>query len=91
LIFQFEFAKLKAVIGQEDCLVLNVYVPKADPENPGPLPVMVFIHGGGFFLGSGSNRLYGPERFMDHGVASSFSAKLKPSPLSNEAILVWLS
>ena len=68
--FQFEYAKLKMVIGQEDCLVLNVYVPETDPASSGPLPVMVFIHGGGFFLGSSSNRLYGPERFMDHGVAS---------------------
>src|SRR3954463_12390301 len=34
----------------EDCLTLNVVAP----EDPGaePLPVMVFIHGGGYFLGS---------------------------------------
>ena len=64
VVFQFEKFQLKGMIGQEDCLVLNIYVP----DRAGSLPVMVFIHGGGFFLGSGSNRFYGPERFMDHGV-----------------------
>lgn len=33
--------------GNEDCLYLNVYAPK---DIPGPLPVMFYIHGGGFFL-----------------------------------------
>ncbi len=53
--------------GQEDgCLVLNVYVPSehvvgADP----PLPVLVWIHGGGFVTGSGVPSLYGPEYFME--------------------------
>jgi carboxylesterase type B len=64
------------VIGQEDCLVLNVYVPDSDPEGqqlPADkgLPVLVYIHGGGFWIGSGTNNLYGPERFMDHGVVKT--------------------
>jgi para-nitrobenzyl esterase len=42
----------------EDCLYLNVTTP---PNSDGRrLPVMFWIHGGGFFSGSG--RLYGPER-----------------------------
>ena len=65
--FQYENVRLKAVIGEEDCLVVNVYVPDGKSANH-PLPVMVFIHGGGFFIGSGSNSLYGPERFMDYDV-----------------------
>lgn len=32
----------------EDCLTLNVFRPRA----PGPHPVMVWIHGGAFYLGS---------------------------------------
>lgn len=41
----------------EDCLLLNIYTPKADDEDR---PVMVYIHGGGFVIGSASRpRLYG--------------------------------
>lgn len=40
----------------EDCLTLNVVVPEA--AGPDPLPVMVFIHGGGYILGSSATPLY---------------------------------
>jgi para-nitrobenzyl esterase len=39
----------------EDCLYLNVYTPGADDERR---PVMVWFHGGGYTLGSGSWPLY---------------------------------
>ena len=37
------------VIGQEDCLLLNVYVPGFVYNDPtsSEVPVMVYIHGGG--------------------------------------------
>lgn len=38
--------------GDEDCLTLNVWVGRG--ERTRPLPVMVFIHGGGHTQGSGS-------------------------------------
>ncbi|XP_072938579.1 juvenile hormone esterase-like [Epargyreus clarus] len=52
--------------GSEDCLYLNVYTKAINP--PQPLPVMVWIHGGGFYTGSGNSDFYGPEFFMKHDV-----------------------
>ena len=47
----------------EDCLFLNVYAPQVlDDET---YPVMVFIHGGAFILGSGTYQDYNPEFFME--------------------------
>ncbi|MDN5864893.1 MAG: carboxylesterase family protein [Gammaproteobacteria bacterium] len=45
--------KTHEVIGAEDCLYLNVWRPAA-PGTSGPLPVIVFIHGGGNIQGSTS-------------------------------------
>ena len=51
--------------GQEDCLFLNVYTPMG---SEGLLPVMVYLHGGGFVAGEGSSTMFGPHFFMDEGV-----------------------
>lgn len=51
----------------EDCLTLNVVAPEAvsvgssrdrSSAPDGPLPVMVFIHGGGYILGSSATPIY---------------------------------
>ena len=39
----------------EDCLYLNIWTPKTGPGNR---PVMVWLHGGAFAIGSGSQALY---------------------------------
>ncbi|MHA3021922.1 carboxylesterase/lipase family protein [Mycobacterium sp. BMJ-28] len=41
----------------EDCLTLNVVAPE-EPSRDGPLPVMFFIHGGGYIMGSSATPLY---------------------------------
>ncbi|KAL2730930.1 juvenile hormone esterase-like [Vespula squamosa] len=48
------------LIGSDDCLYLNVYKPKRI-EMSVKLPVMVWVHGGGFYLGSGNDDMYGPD------------------------------
>ena len=40
----------------EDCLTLNVVAPQAAATEP--LPVMVFIHGGGYIMGSSATPIY---------------------------------
>lgn len=40
----------------EDCLVLNLWTP--GPGDGAKRPVMVWLHGGGFFLGSGGDKYY---------------------------------
>jgi len=52
--------------GKEDGLILNVSSPDLNPSRK--LPVMVWIHGGGFVSGSGSRHLYGMNNFMDKDV-----------------------
>jgi para-nitrobenzyl esterase len=47
--------------GAEDCLTLNVYAPPLDPA--GPRPVLVWVHGGAFIIGSGRWPWYEGIRF----------------------------
>jgi para-nitrobenzyl esterase len=42
------------VLGQEDCLTLDIHAPQQDPDAP-LLPVMVWIHGGGNSIGTGAS------------------------------------
>ena len=37
--------------GSEDCLTLNIYAPEDLRPDEGPLPTMLFIHGGGNTIG----------------------------------------
>jgi para-nitrobenzyl esterase len=48
----------------EDCLYLNIYTPA---KIAGPRPVFFWIHGGGFYYGSGSSRLYNGARLAQQG------------------------
>ena len=62
-------AALRRLLGtredaSEDCLYLNVWTPAADGKRR---PVMVWIHGGAFLLGSGSTSLYSGARLAARG------------------------
>jgi para-nitrobenzyl esterase len=51
----------------EDCLYLNVWTP-ASPRSTSRLPVMMWIHGGGFVVGSGSEPRYDGSRLARRGI-----------------------
>ncbi|KAG0284992.1 hypothetical protein BGZ97_007978, partial [Linnemannia gamsii] len=51
----------------EDCLSLNVYTPSLKGEDRTPLPVMFYIHGGGFSNFSGSIALFDPGNIVSRG------------------------
>ena len=51
----------------EDCLFLNVWTP-AGAKSGAKLPVMIWIHGGAFVFGSGSQPDFSGEQFAKQGV-----------------------
>lgn len=72
------------IIGAEDCLYLNVYTPELPSKDKlrfrGGLPVMVWLHGGGWIAGSGNSDFYGPKFLLDHDVVL-VSANYRLGPL----------
>jgi len=62
-------------IEDEDCLYLNIWTPKADNK---ARPVMVWIHDGAFFIGSGSRPRTNGERLAVYGnvVVVSFNYRI---------------
>ncbi|XP_058988325.1 juvenile hormone esterase isoform X2 [Musca domestica] len=55
--------------GNEDCLFLNVFTMKLPKGEYNPqLPVMVWMHGGGYSFGSGNTFLYGPDYLVAENV-----------------------
>ncbi|XP_014273060.1 venom carboxylesterase-6 [Halyomorpha halys] len=52
-------------LGQEDCLYLNIFTPMLDTREK--LPILVYIHGGGFRMGM-SGPKEAPAFFMDEDV-----------------------
>ncbi|KAL4609398.1 bile salt-activated lipase [Arapaima gigas] len=68
---QLDFTETQTM-GSEDCLYLNIWVPQGRKVSTG-LPVMVFIYGGGFLVGSAhganflNNYLYDGQEIADRG------------------------
>ncbi|XP_034951576.1 esterase FE4-like [Chelonus insularis] len=56
----------KEYLGNEDCLYLNIFVPEmAEGEK---VPVLVFIHGGAFILGSNNSTFLQPTYLLNQKV-----------------------
>ena len=62
----------------EDCLYLNVYTPAPDGERR---PVLVWIHGGGFVIGSGAQSIYDGSRLARRGDVVVVTINYRLGPL----------
>ena len=87
---------LEPVVAGDDCLNLNVFTPGSGSAG---LPVLVWIHGGGFFSGCSANPWYRGERFARDGVVLvSINYRLGPEGFlrlddegGNRAVLDWVA
>ncbi|MDQ7880318.1 carboxylesterase/lipase family protein [Microbacterium sp. QXD-8] len=68
------------IAADEDCLTVNVHAPIWDDHGSNPLPVMVYIHGGGYSVGSSRDFSGQGEGFVrdGHVVYVSFNYRLGP-------------
>ncbi|XP_001655126.3 esterase B1 [Aedes aegypti] len=58
------------IVGKEEGLFLNVFTPglPVNGDSTTQFPVMVWIHGGGFYSGSGGSFVYNPLHMVQEGV-----------------------
>jgi len=63
---------------QEDCLYLNVWTPGTDGERR---PVMVWIHGGAFVIGAGSQSIYDGSVLAQRGDVVVVTVNYRLGPL----------
>ena len=66
------------VIGDEDCLYLNVWVP---PSGDLPRPVLVFLHGGGNVIGSSTEPVYDGAHLAERSGAVVVTLDYRLGPL----------
>ncbi|XP_015429390.1 PREDICTED: esterase FE4-like [Dufourea novaeangliae] len=58
------------IVGSEDCLYLNVYVPVIPDKEKGSnkLPVIVFVHGGKYIIGASHSQEFPPDYMLNRDV-----------------------
>ncbi len=94
---QFPHSGFKEQPQSEDCLFLNITKPTSLSHTPSPspssgsgsssgLPVVVFLHGGAFFLGSSSRPYCSPLNFLTRSIETNhqvifISINYRPSTL----------
>lgn len=68
---------LKEIEGSEDCLFLNVWTPAGKSNEK--LPVMIWIYGGAYNMGSASSALYDGRKLASKGVVVvTFNYRIGP-------------
>ena len=60
----------------EDCLYLNVLTPAREPDEK--LPVLVWMHGGGYSMGSGNDKIWNYHRLPQKCVLVTLNHRLGP-------------
>ncbi|XP_040161093.1 esterase B1-like [Anopheles arabiensis] len=58
--------RVNKIVGSEDSLKLNIFSKTIKPTKP--LPVMVYIYGGGFVEGTSGTELYGPDYLIEKNI-----------------------
>ncbi len=76
---QFATVPGQEIIGEEDCLTLNIWAPR-EPE-PTLRPVMFFIHGGGNVQGSSSLSTYDGQALVERGGVVVVTINYRLGPL----------
>ncbi len=69
----------------EDCLYLNVLTPAREPDEK--LPVLVWMHGGGYSMGSGNDAIWNYHRLPQKCVLVTLNHRLGPFGLLGHPML----
>ncbi|XP_070153233.1 esterase E4 isoform X2 [Polyergus mexicanus] len=56
------------ILGSEDCLYLNIFIPYIPGIQFMKLPVLVYLHAGAYHFGSSDSKLHAPDYLMDQNI-----------------------